>query len=117
MAMKLVPSSGITAGGIRRRRFVAAVPAVLAGASILPACSPAPVPESYETVATRIRRADAAVGIEDAALGQELPRELVSELVRLATLAPSSHNTQCWRFAVEAFASSCRTFKGPSRFG
>lgn len=25
-------------------------------------------------------------------------RELVSELVRYATLAPSSHNTQCWRF-------------------
>ena len=27
---------------------------------------------------------------------------LVSELVRYATLAPSSHNTQCWKFRVQA---------------
>ncbi len=26
---------------------------------------------------------------------------LLRELVRYATLAPSSHNTQCWKFAVE----------------
>ncbi len=33
------------------------------------------------------------VGIEGAALAREL--------VRYATLAPSSHNTQCWKFAIE----------------
>jgi hypothetical protein len=28
-------------------------------------------------------------------------RPLFEELVRCATLAPSSHNTQCWRFAIQ----------------
>lgn len=79
---------------------MAASPAMLLAASALPACSQASDPDSYESVAARIRRADAANGI-DGAFGQDLPRELVGELVRLATLAPSSHNTQCWRFAVE----------------
>jgi hypothetical protein len=99
MAVKPVPSSRVGAGVIRRRSFVAAAPSVLLGASTLSACSQASDPGSYESVAARIRRADVAVGVEGAAIGQELPRELVSELVRFATLAPSSHNTQCWKFA------------------
>jgi hypothetical protein len=74
---------------------------MLLAASTLPACSQASDPDSYESVAARIRRADAAAGTEGAPSGQELPRELVRELVRFATLAPSSHNTQCWSFAVE----------------
>jgi hypothetical protein len=74
---------------------------MLLAAGTLPACSQASDPDSYESVAARIRRSDAGVGIEGAVPGEELPRERVRELVRLATLAPSSHNTQCWRFAVE----------------
>jgi len=101
MTMTPVPGSAIAAGVIRRRAFVAATPAMLLAASTLPACTQASDPDSYESVAARIRRADAAAGTEGAATGQELPRELVLELVRFATLAPSSHNTQCWKFAVE----------------
>ncbi len=92
-------------GIVRRREFVAAAPAVLLGAAALQACSPAPDPESYESVATRIRRADVALGAAGTAPGHGLTPKLggepLSELVRLATLAPSSHNTQCWKFALE----------------
>jgi hypothetical protein len=97
--MTPVPGSAVAAGVIQRRAFVAAAPALLLAASTLPACSKASDPDGYESVAARIRRADATAGTEGAALGQELPRELVRELVRFATLAPSSHNTQCWKFA------------------
>ena len=101
MTMTPGPGSAVATGVIRRRAFVAATPAMLLAASTLPACTQASDPDSYESVAARIRRADAAAGTEGAATGQELPRELVLELVRFATLAPSSHNTQCWKFAVE----------------
>ena len=47
---------------------------------------------TYEAVAARTWRLGALNGFEGAALG--------NELVRYATLAPSSHNTQCWKFAV-----------------
>ena len=33
--------------------------------------------------------------------GRQISRGLGLELVRVATLAPSSHNTQCWKFALE----------------
>jgi hypothetical protein len=78
---------------ISRRRFVSSLPAVLGGASILSACSPGNDPQGYEAVAAETRRGGAVVGPEGVALGQEL--------VRYATLAPSSHNTQCWKFALE----------------
>ena len=78
---------------ISRRQFVSSAPAVFGGASILSACSQGSDPEAYEAVAARIRRAGALVGTEGSALSQEL--------VRYATLAPSSHNTQCWKFALE----------------
>ena len=99
--MKPVLPSVAAIGPMGRRRFVAAAPAVLVGASLLPACSRAPDPDSYVSVAERIRRTDSTVVVDGAALGQGLPRELVRELVRFATLAPSSHNTQCWKFALE----------------
>ncbi len=86
---------------LRRRQFMAAAPALLLGAPMLPACSQAADHESYESVAARIRRADASVGMDGSVLGQALSAELVRELVRFATLAPSSHNTQCWKFAQE----------------
>jgi len=78
---------------ITRRQFVISAPAVMASASILSACSTKTDPEGYEAVSARTWRAGSLVGTEGAALSQEL--------VRYATLAPSSHNTQCWKFALE----------------
>jgi hypothetical protein len=78
---------------LSRRQFVSSAPVVLGGASLLSACSRGPDPEGYEAVAERTRRAGPLAGIEGAALSHEL--------VRYATLAPSSHNTQCWKFALE----------------
>ncbi len=40
----------------------------------------------------------------EGALGSELG--LMRELVRYATLAPSSHNTQCWKFRIQSRAIS-----------
>jgi len=76
-----------------RRRFVSAASAVVGGTSLLFACARDSDPQAYEAVAARTWRAGSAVGTEGAALGEEL--------VRCATLAPSSHNTQCWKFAIE----------------
>jgi hypothetical protein len=77
---------------VSRRQFVSSAPIVL-GASLLSACSRGSEPEGYEAVAEGIRRAGPLVSMEGAALSQEI--------VRFATLAPSSHNTQCWKFALE----------------
>ena len=57
------------------------------------ACSQESDSEGYDAVAARTWRAGPAGGIEGTALRHEL--------VRCATLAPSSHNTQCWKFAIE----------------
>jgi hypothetical protein len=59
----------------------------------LSACAPGTDPKDYETIAAEIRRNGSVVGPKGVALSQEL--------VRNATLAPSSHNTQCWKFALE----------------
>ncbi len=86
----------MTPQGSGRRRFLAAAPGLCAGAAFLPACSQDASPETAAAVAERIRRPAARQGMDNAALGPDL----VSELVRFATLAPSSHNTQCWKFAL-----------------
>ena len=78
---------------LSRRSFVTSVPALVGGASILAACAPPADPKGAEALAAAIRRDGPRIGPEGAALGQEL--------VRNATLAPSSHNTQCWKFALE----------------
>lgn len=49
--------------------------------------------QDYEAVAARTRSVDSTIDIEGVALSHEL--------VRCATLAPSSHNTQCWKFTLE----------------
>lgn len=49
--------------------------------------------ESYEAAASRIWRPGPTAALAH--------RELAIELVRCATLAPSSQNTQCWKFALE----------------
>ena len=88
--------SGVLVAMISRRRFVSSAPALFGGASLSSACSQGADSEGYEAVATRTWHAGQSSGLEGSALGQEL--------VRCATLAPSSHNTQCWKFALETQA-------------
>jgi hypothetical protein len=78
---------------LSRRRFVVRAPAALGGTSLLPACTRESEPEGYEAVSAQTWRAGSVANPEGAALSEEL--------VRCATLAPSSHNTQCWKFALE----------------
>lgn len=55
-------------------------------------CSPGSAPDSHEqAVSGTWRHGEVDAGNESA---------LLRELVRYATLAPSSHNTQCWKFRV-----------------
>lgn len=86
---------------ISRRRFVTLAPTVIGGASLLSTCAPESDRNGYATVATEIRRDGSGVGAAGVALSQEL--------VRNATLAPSSHNTQCWKFALETHAITILT--------
>jgi hypothetical protein len=78
---------------ITRKHFLGSATALAGGLLTLESCSPGAEAEDYETVARRTwRRADSP--FRDLTL-------LRRELVRYATLAPSSHNTQCWRFRDE----------------
>lgn len=79
---------------LTRRKLLAATPVALGGAAGLGASPPARAAESYDEAKARIWRAGPLRGLSGAALSQEL--------VRYATLAPSSHNTQCWQFASDA---------------
>jgi hypothetical protein len=64
----------------------------------LPSCSFERSADSYEDVAHRTwRHGQVAAGDKVA---------LLHELVRYATLAPSSHNTQCWKFRLDDEAIS-----------
>lgn len=56
-------------------------------------CSKESSADSYENVADRTWRQGKVATSDKAAL--------LHELVRYATLAPSSHNTQCWKFRLE----------------
>ena len=76
-----------------RRRIVCSAPAIFGGAASLSACSQGLESDGYGAAAKLTWRAGPSVGIEGAALAREL--------VRNATLAPSSHNTQCWKFVLE----------------
>jgi len=78
---------------ITRRQFCASTPWLVGSALALSGCSQESAADSYEAVAERTWRPGALSGLDGAALGQEL--------VRCATLAPSSHNTQCWKFALD----------------
>jgi hypothetical protein len=64
----------------------------------LPSCSSETSVDSYENVADRTWRHGKVAAGDKAAL--------LHELVRYATLAPSSHNTQCWKFHLEDNAIS-----------
>ena len=73
------------------RHFVTWGRAILGGSAALSACSSG-IDDGYEAVARQVWRPGAIDGLAGAALSKEL--------VRCATLAPSSHNTQCWKVAV-----------------
>lgn len=70
-----------------RRRFVLGLAALAATTPTLVACTSA---ASREDAARQLRRADAAND-----------PSVLHRLVRYATLAPSSHNSQCWTFHLE----------------
>lgn len=81
-----------------RREFIIASLGSLGSTAVLPACSTEPGLNSYANVADRTwRHGKFAAGDKTA---------LLHELVRYATLAPSSHNTQCWKFRLEEGAIS-----------
>ena len=81
-----------------RREFIFASLASVGAMAGLPSCSTESGVDSYENVADRTwRHGKDAVGDKAA---------LLHELVRYATLAPSSHNTQCWKFRLEDGAIS-----------
>ncbi len=77
---------------ITRRQFAVSVPYLAATPLALTGCSQEPAAEGYEAVVARTWQSGTSAGLSGAALGREL--------VRYATLAPSSHNTQCWKFAL-----------------
>ena len=79
---------------ITRKRFIN-VGAALA-AIPLAACTDADAPDNYEATIKKIWRPAPSPVSGDLAVQREL--------VRHAVLAPSSHNTQCWKFRVAANA-------------
>jgi len=83
---------------VTRRQFILSAAAMAAGPLAMGACSSATLDENYKAAALRTWRHNDG-RIHDSSL-------LQLELVRYATLAPSSHNTQCWKFRVEKQAIS-----------
>lgn len=77
---------------ITRRQFAVSTPWLMAGSLASSGCSLAPESDRYEAITERTWQLGSVADLGAAALGREL--------VRCATLAPSSHNTQCWTFAL-----------------
>ncbi len=76
-----------------RKQFLESGVALVAAPLGLAACAPADSPGSYEATVKQIWRPTSGAPASEMAIRQEL--------VRLATLAPTSHNTQAWKFHVE----------------
>lgn len=76
---------------ISRRKF-GALAAALGVPPLLAACSASPA-SAYDDAVRELWRHGRVDRGDEAAIRREL--------VRYATLAPSSHNTQCWKFGVE----------------
>jgi hypothetical protein len=91
---------------ITRRRFASLTSVSVGSVMGLSACSTASDPVGYDAVASQTWRPDGLMdaGSSSAAGGAVPDLPLSRELVRWATLAPSSHNTQCWKFALEGQA-------------
>lgn len=83
---------------ITRRQFAASAPWLALGPLALSGCARETAADGYEAVAERTWQPGPMTNPGDAALNREL--------VRCATLAPSSHNTQCWQFALDAHGRS-----------
>ena len=77
---------------LTRRRFVLGGGFLPVASVGLASCSPGGEPSTYDDAAARVR-----LPLLMAPAGTVPLRELV----RYATLAPSSHNTQCWKFSLE----------------
>jgi hypothetical protein len=81
-----------------RRQFVLGTTAILGLPPTMQACSASAGSQGYDEVVRSIwRHTEGNVGDKSA---------LMRELVRYAALAPSSHNTQCWKFRMEENAIS-----------
>jgi hypothetical protein len=78
---------------LSRRQFSHALPATLAMSGGLAGCASDASDATYQSAVKQTWRIGPLKGLEGTALA--------TELVRYATLAPSSHNTQCWKFALE----------------
>jgi hypothetical protein len=83
---------------ITRRQFSASPSCLVATPLALFGCAQEEAADSYEAVAARTWQSGAVTGIGGTALSREL--------VRYSTLAPSSHNTQCWKFALDGSGRS-----------
>ena len=78
---------------LTRRQLLNHAPGALALTAALGTFACTASGETYEAATARIWQTGPLQGLSGAALSREL--------VRYATLAPSSHNTQCWQFAVD----------------
>lgn len=78
---------------VTRRDFILSGLASIGGIATLSSCSAKTGAETYETAVENTWRHSKGEAGEKSAL--------LRELVRYATLAPSSHNTQCWKFRIE----------------
>lgn len=83
---------------ITRREFLASTTATVGVLAATAGCSSRTSLDSYETTVSNTWR--------HGEMGAGDQTSLLRELVRYATLAPSSHNTQCWKFGLEARAIS-----------
>jgi hypothetical protein len=78
---------------VTRREFIISGLASIGGVATLSSCSPGTGELSYEAAVQDTWRHSRADSGEKSSL--------MRELVRYATLAPSSHNTQCWKFRID----------------
>ena len=78
---------------LSRRQFASSAGLLAAAPLALQGCAPSGTEGDYEKAVAGIWRPPP----QNASTSALLRRELV----RYATLAPSSHNTQCWKFAIE----------------
>lgn len=78
---------------LTRRKFVLAGTAAATGALAFKGCSSGNADVSYDEAVRQTWHHTGRAPSD--------PSLLLREIVRYATLAPSSHNTQCWKFAVE----------------
>ena len=89
---------------VTRRQFVLSATSASCGALALQACSSNTSDLSYEEAARRTwRHTEDGFKTKGGTGHRSL---LLHELVRYATLAASSHNTQCWKFRLEERAIS-----------